>query len=121
MYTPAQVRAKHPSSGEVMVGGGMMSSSMPSSMGGAVERHLELHVHSRATGAVVTGVMPTIELSDETSHAMPVKLAVVAMEGIGQGTADLHYGNNVSLEMGQTYLVKVAVHGETASFTFKES
>jgi hypothetical protein len=116
MYTPAQVKAKHPTTGEVMVGGSMMAGSM---MKGAVERHLEVHIHLRKTGAVVTNVTPTITLTDETTHAMAEKLEVVAMEGIGQGSADLHYGNNVSLDIGHTYKVAVSVRGEAATFTFK--
>jgi len=118
MYTPAQVKAKHPISGEVMLGGAMMAGSM-AAMKGAVERHLEVHIHLRKTGAVVTGVTPTITLSDETGHAMAEKLEAVAMEGIGQGSADLHYGNNVSLTLGHTYKLTVAVQRETATFSFK--
>lgn len=118
MYTQAQVKAKHPRSGEVMLGGSMMSGSMSGSMG-AVERHLEIHVKSRSNGAVVSNVMPTIALTDETKHGMATKLEVVAMEGIGQGAADLHYGNNVALDVGNTYRVTVVVKGETATFTFK--
>jgi len=116
MYTPAQVKAKHLTSGEVMVGGAMMAGSM---MSGAVERHLELHVYSRKTGAVVGNVTPTIALTDETAHAKPLKLEVVAMEGIGQGRADLHYGNNVSVDVGHTYKVAVVVGGEPATFSFE--
>ena len=43
----------------------------------------------------------------------------MAMQGIGKGIADLHYGNNVSLKRADTYKVSVVVHGEKASFTFK--
>jgi hypothetical protein len=116
MYTPAQVKAKHPTSGEVMVGGGMTAGSM---MNGAVERHLEVHIHSLKSGAVVTNVMPTIELIDTTMHAMAEKVVAVAMEGIGLGSADLHYGNNASLTIGHSYRVTVVVRGETATFNFK--
>jgi hypothetical protein len=56
MYTPAQVKAKHPTGGEVMVGGSMGSGM---SMGPG-NRHLEAHIHSRATGKVMIGVVPTI-------------------------------------------------------------
>jgi hypothetical protein len=120
MYTQSQVKAKHPTSGEVMLGGSMMAGSMDSSMG-AVRRHLEVHVHSRKSGAVVTNLIPTITLTDETAHAMAEKLEVVAMEGIGQGSSDLHYGNNVALDPGHTYKVTVALGGQTASLTFKAS
>ncbi len=116
MYTQAQVKAKHPTTGEVMLGGAM--SSAMSAMTGETERHLELHVHSRKTGAVVTNVTPQITLTDTTGMTMAAKLDVVSMEGITAGATDLHYGNNVSLKLGDVYTVAVVVKGEKASFTF---
>jgi hypothetical protein len=118
MYTEAQVKAKHLTKGEVMLGGAMMSTSM-SAMKGETERHLELHVYSRKTGAVVTNVLPQITLTDTTAMGMAAKLDVVSMEGITEGASDLHYGNNVSLKLGDEYTVNAVVHGEKASFTFK--
>jgi hypothetical protein len=118
MYTAAQAKAKHPTGGELMVGGAMMAGPM-SAMEGATERHLELHIRKRPGGAVVTTVMPAITLTDTTAKSMPEKVEVVAMKGIGAGMADLHYGNNVSLQPGHTYRVTVVVHGQTATFTFK--
>src|SRR5437870_13834956 len=56
MYTPAEVKAKHPTSGEVMLAGGSTSTGgMP--MGGSM-RDLSVHIHSRATGKVVTNAKP---------------------------------------------------------------
>lgn len=126
MYTADQVKSKHPKSGEVMVGDGMSmggSGSMSmrggsTSMGGMAS-HLEVHVRARATGKVVTNVTPTISLTDTTAKAMAAKLDVMAMEGIGEGIADLHYGNNVSLTLNHVYEVVVKVKHEQATFTFK--
>jgi hypothetical protein len=118
MYTAAQVKAKHVTTGEVMLGEAMMSGSM-SAMKGETERHLELHVHSRKTGLVVTKVMPKITLTDTTAMGMAAKLDVVSMEGITAGASDFHYGNNVSLKLGDEYTVTAVVNGEKASFTFK--
>jgi len=42
-----------------------------------------------------------------------------AMQGIGEGVADLHYGDNVKLAAGHVYKVAVTVKGERATFTFK--
>lgn len=118
MYTQAEVKSKHPASGEVMVG-----SSMGGGMAmGAANRHLEVHVASRATGKVVTNVSPTIMLTDTSAMggmAMAEKVNAMAMEGIGQGVADLHYGDNVKLAAGHVYKVAVTVKGERATFTFK--
>jgi hypothetical protein len=117
MYTQAQVKASHPKEGEVMVGSGGTGMAM-----GKTNRHLEVHVKSRATGKAVTNVKPSITLADTSAMsgmAMSDKVDVVAMEGIGEGAADLHYGNNVKLTAGHMYKVVVTVKGEKASFTFR--
>lgn len=116
MWTPAQVRAKHPKTGEVMLMGSM-SGGM--SMGGAV-RHLEVHIVSRAGGHVVAGAHPTITAIDTTVQGgMTINVPVAEMEGVTEGAADLHYGNNVHLTAGHTYKVTVVLHGERAVFHVK--
>jgi len=118
MYTQAEVKAKHPASGEVMVG----STSMGGMSMGAANRHLEVHVAARATGKVVTNASPTIMLTDTTpmgGMGKTEKVNAMAMEGIGEGVADLHYGDNVKLAAGHMYEVVVTVKGEKATFSFK--
>jgi hypothetical protein len=116
MYTRAEVKTKHPTSGEVMLGGSMgHGMSM-----GAGNRHLEVQIRSLTTRKVVANAMPAISLRDMTpmgSH-LDVNVPVVAMQGIGQGTADLHYGNNVNLTSGHLYQVRVTLDKQTASFMF---
>jgi len=121
MYSAAQVKSMHPKSGEEMFGNGAMMGGMSSMHG--MTRHLEVHIFSRATGKVLTNLMPAISLTD-TSQTMPMatKVSVVEMEGIGQGIADYHYGNNVTLTMGHVYVVVVKVDGQKATFpSFKAS
>jgi hypothetical protein len=145
MYTPAQVRATHPTTGEVMVAGDIgMRSAMPkapksamtgkhpptmgstkgmkgTAMGGSQHmamggrlRHLEVRVCSRRTGHVIM-VHPTISFQDQSSpHAMSRSAPADAMEGIGQGRRDLHYGGNVMMVAGHRYAVSVRVDGERA-------
>jgi hypothetical protein len=116
MWTPAQVRAKHPTSGEVMLGGSM---STAMSMGGSA-RHVEVKIAKRPTGKVVTGAHPTITLVDtQTSNPMAVKLPVMMMRGVDEGSADIHYGNNVNLVVGHLYRVSVTLAGEKAVFQAK--
>jgi hypothetical protein len=118
MYTTAEVAAKHPTSGEVMLDGGMSMGGM--SMGPG-NRHLEVQVKSRKTGKLLT-VEPAVTLTDTTAMsgmAMADKLHVMAMYGVQQGRSDLHYGNNVNLTARHTYKVVVTVKGEKASFTFR--
>ena len=119
MYTRAQVKTMHPKTGEVMVGSSMSGSGM--SMGKGT-RHLEVHVYSRATGKVLTNIVPRIGIRDKTAMSsmnMTVKVPAIAMEGVGQGTADLHYGNNVPLTAGHIYEVVVTVDKQAATFTFR--
>ena len=116
MWTPAQVRAKHPTTGEVMLGGSMGAAM---SMGGSA-RHLEVKIARRPTGKVVTGAHPTIALVDlQTSDRMTVKVPVAVMRGVDEGSADIHYGNNVDLVVGHLYRVTVTLAGERAVFQVK--
>jgi hypothetical protein len=116
MWTPAQVRAQHPTSGEVMLGG-TMGHSM--SMGG-LSRHLEVKITSRATGKVVAGAHPTIVLVDQRAmDRMPMKLSVAIMRGVDEGADDLHYGNNVDVIAGHVYQVTVTLKGQHAVFQVK--
>jgi len=116
MYTVEEVKAKHPIDGEVMVGHSMSMGGM--SMDGA-NRHLEVHVSSRATGKVVPNAQPAITLTDTSGMAMSQDVNAMAMQGIGAGIADRHYGDNVKLTVGHMYKVLVKVKGEKATFTFK--
>ncbi len=108
MYTPAQVKAKHPTSGEVMLAGKMVGGMAGMEMGGGTQRHLEVHICTPA-GKVVTGAHPAI-----TVNGAMVPVAV--MQGVDEGAADLHYGNNVNLEAGQKVTVVVTLAGQKAVF-----
>ena len=113
MWTPAQVRTKHPKTGEVMLMGSMASAM---SMGGS-QRHVEVHITARAMGKVVMGAHPTISAIDtNVKNAMTIKVPVAEMEGVMAGAADLHYGNNVHLVAGHTYKVTITLNGERAVF-----
>jgi hypothetical protein len=108
MYTPAQVKSKHPSSGEVMLAGKMAGGMAGMDMGGGAQRHLEVHICTTG-GKVVTGAHPTI-----TVNGAMVPIAV--MEGVGAGVADYHYGNNVNLKPGQKVTVVVELNAQKAIF-----
>jgi hypothetical protein len=117
MWTPAQVKAKHPTSGEVMLMGSMTSSGM--SMGGSL-RHLEVHITSRPSGKVVVGAHPAITTLDTSvKHGMMSTVPVAVMEGVGAGVADLHYGNNVDLVDGHLYTITITLNGQRAAFRIK--
>ena len=113
MWTPAQVRAKHPSRGEVMLAG-TMGGAM--SMGGS-SRHVEVKILNRSTGKVITSAHPTIALVDQNvTNPMVIKVPFSVMRGVNDGAADTHYGNNVDLVGGHRYRVTVTLAGEQAVF-----
>jgi hypothetical protein len=106
MYTPAQVTSQHPTSGEVMLRG---------QMAGMAGQHLEVHICSKATGAVVQDANPTITLTNDADQSMTQNVPIAVMQGVTSGVSDLHYGNNVALMPGATYTVAVSLVGETAT------
>ena len=108
MYTPAEVKSKHPKSGEVMLAGKMVGGMAGMDMTTGPQRHLEVHI-CKTGGQVVTGAHPTITVDG-------AMVPVAVMEGVGEGVADYHYGNNVSLKTGQKVTVVVKLNGQTATF-----
>jgi hypothetical protein len=115
MYTPAQVRAQHPRSGEVMLKGQLTAGMAGMTMPTTGQKHLEVHICTRG-GAVVKGASPHIVVSDPVSKQMAVAVPVAVMEGVNEGASDLHYGNNVTLTAGHRITVKVTLDGQAAVF-----
>jgi hypothetical protein len=114
MYMPRQVRANHLKHGEEMLRGTMTSAA---ALTGGPIRHLEVQICKRATRAVVTNAKPKIVVDDRTKRkafALPVSV----MEGIGEGAADLHYGNNVAMARKHRFSVTVTWNGQRVSFGF---
>ena len=115
----------HAMHGEVMLRGQMITlpgMSMGSG-GGAMsppveDRHLEVHICSR-NGKVVQDAQPQITVTDNSAGSTSQQVPVAVMEGAGQGTEDLHYGNNVVMAPGHDFTVLVAVGSEQATFTLK--
>lgn len=121
MYSPQQVRRAHPKGGEMMLSGHMQTSGMSGMSGGSSMsgmgsmRHLEVHICTRHGRKVVTRPMPKIML---TSGRMTQMIPVATMEGVREGVADLHFGNNVELERGHVYKVDVTEGSDHAMFHF---
>ncbi len=115
MYTPAQVKATHPKSGEVMLSGSMTSGMAGMTMSPSGVRHLEVHICTSG-GAVFTKGHPTIVIVDMSSKNPMMMVPVATMEGIGEGVSDFHYGNNVELTTGHHLTVTVTLNGQRAVF-----
>jgi hypothetical protein len=113
MWTPAQVRSKHPAGGEVMLKGSMK----PGMKMGGSQRHLEVHVRRRSNGRVVVGASPVISVYDtDPKTPMLMYVTVAEMRGVDAGVSDTHYGNNVQLVPGHGYRVTVILNGERVVF-----
>ena len=100
----------------------MTSSTMGSSTAGSATpvpassyRHLEVHICDRSTGMAVQGVHPAIRITDHTSSNMTTNIPIAVMQGIGSGTADLHYGNNAIMPPGHSFTVTVTVGSQMAA------
>src|SRR5207249_1399740 len=99
----------HAMQGEVMLRGKIMTlpgMSMGSG-GGAMsppveDRHMEVHICSK-NGKVVQDAQPQITVTDNSAGSTSQQVPVAVMEGAGQGTEDLHYGNNVVMAPGHDF------------------
>ena len=118
MYMPYQVRATHPKHGEEMLRG-QMTTDVSMLTGGPV-RHVEVQICARGTRTVVTNASPKILVRDLTKHKV-VSLPVAVMEGIGEGVADLHYGNNVAIPRRHRFIITVSWRRERAIFHYVSS
>ena len=118
MYTAAEAKAKHPTSGEIMLSGKMagmpaMDHTVPGMMPVPQARHVELHIYARDTGKPVAEARVSITLTgaDKKRHAVPM----ARMYGVAEGLEDVHFGNNMSISAG-SYTVDATVNGEPAHF-----
>jgi hypothetical protein len=118
MYMPYQVRASHPKHGERMLRG-QMTTDVSMLSGGPV-RHLEVQICARGTRSVITNASPTIVVRDLTKHTV-VSLPVAVMEGIGEGVADLHYGNNVAIPRRHRFIITVSCRTDRVAFHYVSS
>lgn len=111
MFSPSEVPSSVPANSEIMLGGSMMM------VDGASAEHLEVHICQRASKDVIVGAVPAITFMDATAGTT-TPVSVATMEGVGQGQADLHYGNNVAAPLGHSFVVTVSLRGEQAVMRF---
>jgi hypothetical protein len=113
MYLPSEVKARHIKRGQIMLGGEM---SMVDTTAGKRVFNLEVHICTRQTGAVVTGLKPLIVVTGPGAGMASVKVPSAVMVGVGQPLSDYHYGNDVALKPGARITVKVTVRSQSALF-----
>jgi len=119
MYTQAQARRSHPTTGEIMLRGTMMG-GMGMGMGmGMPNRHLEVHVLDRRTMHPASN--PVVSITYQATSPMmmrPVQVPIAVMVGLNMDMSDIHYGNNVSMP-GGAYRVSVHVNQASATYTVR--
>lgn len=107
MYLPSEVKARHITKGEIMLGGEMSMTNMTPK--GDRIYHVEVHICTKA-GVVVQHLKPQIDVG-------MTMVPAARMVGIGETIAnDYHYGNDVALKPGARVAVKVTVKGQVALF-----
>ena len=107
MMTRAEVQATHPTEGELIVDG----IGLPY---GAFIRHVEAHIYDRATGKAITGMVPSIKLTNRTTGEV-IDVPPTLMQDVIIGPLDLHFGNNVPVADDSDISVLVTVDGEGVS------
>ena len=117
---PTMLRPDHVSGsteGEVPLS--MPGMSMPTTAmtdrGRPVNRHIEVAVYDKATGARLGSPIPRITITDRKTGSSRELKAVAAMYDVKEGQGDLHFGDNVHLAKG-TYRITVSAGGERAVF-----
>ena len=117
---PTMLRPDHVSGsteGEVPLS--MPGMSMPTTamtdQGRPVNRHIEVAVFDKVTGARLRRAMPRITITDRKTGRPRELQAVTATYDVRDGQGDGHFGENIHLIDG-TYRITVSVGGERAVF-----
>jgi hypothetical protein len=97
--------------GEAM---GPVATMAVTDQGQPVNRHLEIHIYDRSTGAKVKDVTPAVGFTDQATGASRGLANVLACLLAGLQPVP-HYGDNLYLS-GGTYTVTVGIGNETAVF-----
>jgi len=97
----------------------MLGMSMPllamADPGRPANRHVEVAVYDKATGAPQKSPVPKITITDRKTGRSKALQAVTAMHDVTEGQGDPRFGDNVYLADGM-YRITVSVGGERAVF-----
>jgi hypothetical protein len=124
MYTQAEVDAKSPMTGELMVAGTMMDpgrspmgsngmGSTTAGTNGGATRHVEVAICDLATGVTVTGADVRMSVAADGAPAQDVSVA--EMRGLDEPATETHYGNNIPMS-GGSHVVTFTINGQTGTF-----
>ncbi len=107
MFTEDEHMQMHPTEGELIIDG-------PGNELGEHVRHVEAHVYDRATGAVVTDVVPTLTITNRTTGEV-IDVDATLMQDVNIGVLDRHFGNNVMIMPDSDLQVRVTLGDEEVS------
>ena len=93
-----------------------MSSTMTTAdQGKPVNRHIEVHVFNRSSGAEVKDVVPVVRVTNQATGASRALTNLMACRTSNHRETEPHFGDNVYLPDGR-YIITVAVRQDTAVF-----
>ena len=115
MLRPDQVAGATEGEVPLSMPGMPMPPMVMTDQGQSVNRHIEVAVYDKTTGARLRSATPRITLTDRKTGRSRDLQAITAMYDIKEGPGDLRFGENVHLANG-TYRITVSVGGERAVF-----
>ena len=81
--------------------------------GKPVNRHVEIHIFNKSTGAEVKDPVPTVRVTDQATGTSRLLTNITACLIAKHRDREPHFGDNVDLVDGK-YTITVVVGGETA-------
>ncbi len=111
MYGPAPVPTAYPSGAVVMFGGAMTTADGPQA------RDVQVHICLRGNNHVLLDAAPKITLKDTTAGTTQ-QVPIATMQSATAGQPDYHYGNNLVVPPGHSFVATVSLKGETATMAF---
>ncbi len=115
MLRPDQVSSATEGEVPLSMPGMPMPTLAMTDQGRLVNRHIEVTVYDKVTGARLRSAMPRITITDRKTGSSRELQAVTAMYDVKEGQGDVHFGDNVHLANG-TYRITVSIGGERAVF-----
>lgn len=83
--------------------------------GHPVNRHLEVHVFNKSSGARITDMIPTVSIADKATGSPRTLASVLACMTLKHREIEPHFGDNLYMTDGG-YTVTVSIGDESASF-----
>jgi hypothetical protein len=109
LWSPKQASTMHPRDGDII----LLSTTATGSTA-TPNHHLDLHIALRTLGNVITNVVVAITITTPAGTVVQ-RVPIATMQGVGKGSSDIHFGNNISLQPGR-YRIVVQVKRTTATF-----